>query len=124
MAADIVESLKTLKKFKDDDIKKEMKTTRKRNTQWIEIQSYPCPNQCLKIRYIAPRGMQKIFRTTKKVKTFLWFKKEIQIKLLTTYLPTKKDGEYFWDLIKEIEFENEIPNDWYDPDIESDEVKY
>lgn len=82
------------------EIKKELKITRKRNGKWEEVRSYPCPNQCLKIRNIAPRGMQKIFRTTKKVKSFLWFKKEVEIKLINTYIPEKKNKEYFWKQIR------------------------
>ena len=90
------ESWNMIQDAHDKEIKKEMKTNRKRATCWTPVRCYPCPNQMEAIRYITPRGKQTIFRTTKKVKGFLWFKKEVCIKLLTTYMPVKENGEYFW----------------------------
>lgn len=93
--------MKILKKAMDREIKKEMKTTRKKNTKWEEITNYPCPNQCEAIRYIAPRGKQQLFRTLRKEKTFLWFTKDVTFRVVYTSLPVYEDGEYYWKQVKE-----------------------
>ncbi len=98
---EIMEAMKDNEK--DNEIKKEMKNTRKKNTKWESVMNYPCPCQVEAIRYLAPRGKQTIMRTIRKAKGFLWFKKQIHIKLLTTYMPAKEDGEYFWKQTEEIE---------------------
>ena len=94
-------SLEAMKKNSDTEIKKEMKKTRKKNTKWEEVKTYPCPNQCEAIRYISPRGKQQLFRKLKKVKTFLWFTKDVPVRLVCTSMPVYEEGEYFWKQVKE-----------------------
>lgn len=78
------------------EAEKELKANRKKNGKWEKVSNYPCPNQCLAIRKIAPMGRQSIFRTTKKVKSFLWFKKNIPIKIICTEIMKKSGDIYFW----------------------------
>ena len=93
--------LDAMKENSDNEIKKEMKKNRKKNTKWEEVRTYPSPCQCEAIRYISPRGKQQLFRTLRKVKTFLWFTKDVPIKVVCTSIPVCEDGEYFWKQVKE-----------------------
>lgn len=93
--------MKIIMKAMDREIKKEMKIIRKKNTKWEEVGTYPCPCQCEAIRYITPRGKQQLFRTLRKVKTFLWFTKDVPVRVVYTSIPVYEDGEYFWKQVKE-----------------------
>lgn len=104
-------AMKILRKAMDRTIKKEMKITRKKNTKWEYIRTYPSPCQCEAIRYIAPRGKQQLFRTLKKVKTFLWFTKDVPVKVVYTSIPVYEDGEYYWKQIKEEPYDSSFIGD-------------
>lgn len=109
MGLDATESIRILQEDLQKQLSKESKTTRKRNAPWMRIPNYPCPNQIIAMRMIAPRGRQDIFRTIEKKKVFLWFKKKVTKHYVLTYLPEEYDFEtYNWKLISKEEL-----NTWH-----------
>ena len=104
MAMQIKETLKIMRKEERIFLEKELKANRKKNGKWERLEPYPCPCQCLAIRYIKPRGKQDIFRTVKKVKTkFLKIfpiTEEKQIYVIYTYIPKlnclKEGKNMYW----------------------------
>lgn len=104
MGLDCTEGIRILNANLQKELAKELKTTRRRNAPWMLIPNYPCPNQIIAMRMIAPRGRQDIFRTIEKKKTFLWFKKKVVKHYVLTYLPEEYDFEtYNWKLISKEE---------------------
>ena len=99
---------KLLKDNHQRELKRELKANRRKNGKWEKIPGiYPCPCQCLAIRFIAPRGKQELFRTVKTVKTRLWgifpIIEEEQIYVIYTNLPMKYgDGIVYQTTRKEI----------------------
>ena len=99
---------KILSREMNKELRRELKITRRKNTLWQKVPYFPCPNQCIAIRYICPRGTQKIFTTTKRVKTFLWFTKEVPIKMIYTEIPKKEGKQLYWEKKEAREFTGEI----------------
>jgi len=105
MGIQVKEQIKEFKKWRKNELKKELKANRKRNGNWLIIPGiYPCPCQCLAIRYIKPRGKQNIFRTIKETKRkalgIFTITEEKQIYVISTYIPEKKGKELYWKQTK------------------------